>query len=345
MPIDTVQHALHIRRKKNAVVFNNIARLWEISRHSQNEQQILAQLHPWQSATTLKFDNGLAIFLALLAVLCCIPIFFAAHAVWAQLCLAIAAVLALLSYCIYEPQKPIREVIQSLEQEMITKKYKLNYFQAPDFFKHPINQQRFITQLKQKFPVFEQGNLSNHIPFYASSIWQDSQGLQHQALIFQYHFVDEIQVRDQDGDRITVKEIHQDRWGVFIFELQDKLPTFAATTKRKKWRAPYHVPWQSSDIHLNQRLRLSGQDQFQMAKKLSPSFYLKLADFFTQREGDLLVNTTHNMLCFLGPTDLMKIQSQHAKKITDISSLRGHLRTFELPALEQLQRDLIHLLD
>ena len=40
---------------------------------------------------------------------------------------------------------------------------------------------------------------------------------------------------------------------------------------------------------------------------------------------------------------LFKISSR-AKNIKDISALRGHLRTFKLPYLESLQRDLTQFL-
>ena len=344
MPIETVQHAVHIRRKQNALVFRNIARLWDIARHSQSEQQLLDQLHPWQANPRLKFDNGLAIFLLLSAVLLLLPWMLLSTSIWTQITALLSVVLLFWSYLIYEPKKPIRDVIEYLEQEMITKKYDLHYHRPPHFLTQPLNPRLFIAQLKQKFPLFDQGSLSNSIPFYASSVWKHADQ-QHQVLIFQYHFVNELQVRDQDGDRVTVKEVHHDLWGVFIFELPPNLGTFAATThKRKTFVKPYQRAWQSSDIGLNQRVRLSGNDDMALAKTFGPAFSLKLADFFAQRQGDLLLNREHNMLCFLGPDDLMQVMSQQQKKIEDISSLRGHLRTFKLPHLEQLQQDLIRLL-
>jgi hypothetical protein len=50
------------------------------------------------------------------------------------------------------------------------------------------------------------------------------------------------------------------------------------------------------------------------------------------------------MLCYLGPHNLMQIKRLNTKKIQDISTLRGHLRTFKLPLLERLKKDLITLL-
>ena len=81
----------------------------------------------------------------------------------------------------------------------------------------------------------------------------------------------------------------------------------------------------------------------QTAKLLSPGFVLRLADFFAQRQGDLLFHPENRMLCYLGPRDLFQVSSKH-RHINDISTLRGHLRTFKLRQLEQLQHDLVQFL-
>lgn len=55
MPIDTVQEALHIRRKKNTQVFRNIARLWDAGQKSHSAQDLLDALHPWREDHNLRF--------------------------------------------------------------------------------------------------------------------------------------------------------------------------------------------------------------------------------------------------------------------------------------------------
>ncbi len=64
MPIDTVQQALHIRRKKNAQVFRNIARLWDAGQSSHTDQALLDALHPWREDHSLRFFNILPYLLA-----------------------------------------------------------------------------------------------------------------------------------------------------------------------------------------------------------------------------------------------------------------------------------------
>ena len=160
-------------------------------------------------------------------------------------------------------------------------------------------------------------------------------------MVFQYHYVNEVRVRDKNGNDVKVKEIHKDLWGVFIFDIA--IQGLAVTTGNKTFDQSYRFPWHTSDIQTNQKLNIFGSDEMQTAKLLTPAFVLKLADFFEQRQGDLMFHPTRSTLCFLGPLNLFKISTQ-AKNIQDISTLRGHLRTFKLPYLERLQDDLTHFL-
>lgn len=53
MPLDTIKHSIHIRRKKNQVVFDNIDKLWGIARSADTAQEILDRLHPWKAPITV----------------------------------------------------------------------------------------------------------------------------------------------------------------------------------------------------------------------------------------------------------------------------------------------------
>ena len=341
MPLDTVQHSIHIRRKKNERVFQNIARLWEIGRQAQTQQEILDHLHPWNAPIVLKFENVLPLLLAAVGLFFMLLIFILPSNIWLQLGLVSGLFMIFWAYISYEDKKPIDDVIAYLEQQTIAKKYQLAFLQQPQHISVPLQPVLFIAHLKRLFPVFNQGTLSNDIPYYASTVWADEEGKQHQVMVFQYHFVNEVRVRDKDGNDVKVKEVHKDLWGVFIFDVE--IQGLAITTARKNFYYPYSFPWHTSDIQTNEKLNIFGSDEMQTAKLLSPAFVLKLADFFAQRQGDLMFHPTSHTLCFLGPADLFKISTQ-AKKIQDISVLRGHLRTFKLPYLESLQRDLTHFL-
>ena len=338
MPIDSVKHSFHIRRKKNDVVFRNIARLWELGRSAHDHQALLDGLHPWNAPINLKFENVLAWFQGCIGLIFLLPVWIAPANIWAQLSFILGLVIMAWAYFSYEQDDPIEEVIDFLEQQSIAKKYQLAFDRQPHHISVPFNSIHFIAHLKQLFPVFEQGSVSNKITRYASTVWQDENDQAHQVMLFQYHYVNEIRVRDKNGDEHQVKEIHKDLWGVFVFDINTQ--GLAVSTSNKKFYYPYSYPWHSSDIQINQRLKFYGSDEMETAKLMTPAFVLRLADFFKNREGDLLFHPESKMLCYIGPHDLFKISSK-TNVIQDISALRGHLRTFKLIELENLQRDLL----
>ena len=341
MPIDTVRHSIHIRRKKNQVVFHNIARLWDIGRQAQSHQQILDGLHPWNAPVTLKFENTLPWLLAITGSIFMLAILIQPSSIWAQTSLFCGVLMVFWAYISYEDDDPIEEVIDYLEQQTIAQKYQLAYHRQPQHISVPLNPVLFIAHLKRLFPVFEQGSVSNDFPLYASTVWTDEENKDHQVLVFQYHFVNEVRMTDKDGNQVKVQEIHRDLWGVFVFGLD--MPGLAISTASKSFSHPYSFAWHTSDIQTNQRLKFYGTDEMQMAKTLTPAMVLRLSDFFEYRSGDLLFHPESDVLCYLGPHDLFKISSK-AQNIQDISSLRGHLRTFKLPYLEHLKSDLLELL-
>lgn len=341
MPIDSVKHSIHIRRKKNEVVFRNIARLWDLGRNAHSHQDILDGLHPWNAPITLRFENLLPRLLALCGAICILPAFFQGSHLWAQLSFIAGLMMVFWAYLSYEQDDPIEEVIQFLERESIAKKYQLQFGRQPQHISVPMNQAHFMAHLKNLFPVFKQGSISNDISNYASTTWADEDGRQHQVLVFQYHYINEIKVRDKDGQEVRLKEVHKDLWGVFVFDVD--MQGLAITSMNTPFYYPYSFPWHSSDIQINQRLKFYGSDEMQTAKLMSPGFVLRTADFFQHRQGDLMFHPNSHILCFLGPQDLFKVSSKTAE-ITDISALRGHLRTFKLAALENLEQDLTHFL-
>lgn len=341
MPIDSVKHSIHIRRKKNAVVFQNIARLWDLGRNAHSHQDILDGLHPWNAPITLLFENLLPRLLAFIGILIILPIFFQASHFWAQLCLLAGLMMIFWAYLSYEQDDPIEEVIEFLERESIAKKYQLNFGRQPQHISVPLNPLQFIAQLKNLFPVFNQGSIANNISNYASSVWEDEDGRQHQVLVFQYHYISEIKVRDKDGEELKLKEVHKDLWGVFVFDVEQQ--GIAVTSMNTPFYYPFSFPWHSSDIQINQKLKFYGSDEMQTAKLMSPGFVLRIADFFQHRQGNLMFHPTSRILCFLGPQDLFQVSSK-SSKIEDISALRGHLRTFKLTSLENLKQDLTHFL-
>ena len=340
MPIDIVKHALHIRRKKNAQVFRNIARLWDIGRQSQSEQALLDGLHPWREPHHLRFFNTLPYLLIIIAVNTLIFGYFLHPHIQLLWSISAAIFIGFLAYLLYESPSQLTEVIHFLEQRIIQLRYNLNFQQLPAYL--PIHAQPtlVLSKLKQNFPIFQRGSESNEISQYASTVWDDSH-TQHQVLIFQYHYVDKVVIANTESKQIT-KSIHKDLWGAFIFQI----PTLgiAVSNQRSRFFTPYVQSWQSSDIQTNQSLHILGQNQHQLAKVMSPSMTLKLNDFFQHFQGDLIYHHQENMLCYLGEQDLFTRISKH-KDIHDIPALRGHLRMLNMPEYQKFKTLMLNLIE
>ena len=340
MPIDTVQEALHIRRKKNAQVFRNIARLWEIGQKSHNDQELLDALHPWREDHGLRFFNVLPYLLAITSMSTLIFGYFLhphIQFIWSFLG---AFLTGFLAYLLYEPKEPLTQVINYLEQRMTVLRYGLLFQQLPAYLPNQAQPLLVISRLKQFFPLFNRGTESNEITQYASTTWHD--GItEHQVLLFQYHYISEMPIFQENNEKKIVKEIHKDLWGAFIFQM----PALgvAVSNQRSRFFAPYTSSWQSSDILINQKLKIFGLDQHQLAKEVGPSMTLKLHDFFEHFSGDLIYHHEEQILCYLGEQNLFQTASKRSE-IHDISALRGHLRTMTMPQYQKFQQLMLNLI-
>lgn len=130
-------------------------------------------------------------------------------------------------------------------------------------------------------------------------------------------------------------------WGAFIFQI----PALgvAVSNQRSRFFAPYTNSWQSSDILINQKLKIFGLDQHQLAKEVGPSMTLKLHDFFEHFSGDLIYHHEEQILCYLGEQNLFKTASKRSE-IHNISALRGHLRTMIMPQYQKFQQLMLNLI-
>jgi len=246
-----------------------------------------------------------------------------------------------LAYLLYEPEEPLTQVITYLEQRMTVLRYGLQFQQLPAYL--PIQAQPLlvISKLKQFFPLFNRGTESNEITQYASTTWHDGT-TEHQVLLFQYHYVNELPIFQEDNSNQKIaKEIHKDLWGAFIFQIP--ISGIAVSNKRSRFFEPYTSSWQSSDILINQELNIFGLDQHQLAKEISPSLTLKLHDFFQHFTGDLIYHHQEQILCYVGEQNLFQTASKRSD-IDDISALRGHLRTMTMPQYHKFQQLMLNLI-
>ncbi|OTG84726.1 hypothetical protein [Acinetobacter sp. ANC 4648] len=340
MPIDTVQQLLHLRTRKNKQVMENIARLWDIGRQATSAQDILDALHPWGTSKDLFFYNTIPRLLIIMGVLTGFIGYFIHPSFPYPLSFLAGFLCCFLAYLIYESKDPITEVIQYLEQRILLLRYDLHFNKMPDYISATSNSLLVISKLKQTFPLFSQGNVSNEITQFASTVWHDGE-VEHQVMLFQYHYVNELTIRGLDNDKQKIKEVHKDQWGVFIFQMPAL--GFAASNQHDEFIYPYTQTWLTSDILANQRLHIFGYDQHQLARTISPSLTLKLSDFFEHYSGDVIYHFEENMFCYLGEQNLLRV-SKKKQDIKDISLLRGHLRTLSLPEYEQFKQSMLNLI-
>ena len=340
MPIETVERLLHIRTKKNQHVMRNIARLWEIGQQAESDQDILDGLHPWGESKDLFFHNVIPRFLFIFGIGVIIfgwliHKYFPFPFSFLSGCLC-----CFIAYLIYEDNDPIDEVIYFLEQRIMLLRYDLHFNKTPNHISTSSNTLLVMSRLKQTFPLFMQGNVSNEIEQFASTTWFDGEK-EHHVMLFHYHYVDEYSLPNSHGEKQKITEIHKDQWGAFIFQMPAL--GFAASNKHDEFIPPYTLSWKTADILVNQNLNIFGYDQQQLARTISPSITLKLSDFFQNYKGDVVYHYEENMLCYVGDQDLFRI-SRKKQKIQDISLLRGHLRTLSMPEYEKFKQCMVNLI-
>lgn len=340
MPIETVERLLHYRTRKNQHVMRNIARLWEIGQQAQSAQDILDGLHPWGESKDLFFYNVIPRFLFILGIATALIGWFFHPFIPYPLVLLAGLLCCFAAYLIYEPSDPIDEVINFLEQKIMLLRYDLHFNKTPTHISTTSNSLLVMSRLKQTFPFFAQGNVSNEIEQFASTVWFDGEQ-EHHVMLFQYHYIDEFSLPNSQGDKQKIREIHKDQWGAFIFQMPAL--GFAASNKHHEFTPPYTQRWKTADIMVNQNLYIFGYNQHQLARTISPSITLKLSDFFQQYSGDIVYHFEENMLCYMGDQNLFRI-ARKKQSPQDISALRGHLRTLTMPEYEKFKQSMLNLI-
>lgn len=337
MPIDTVQHFMHVTTRKNKQVMHNVSRLWTIGQQATSDQDILDALHPWNDSKELYFYNNLPRLLFISGVLTCLFGWIIHHYIPFIVSFTLGALCCFLAYLIYENDDPIDEVIAFLEERIMLLRYDLHFNKMPGHMAATSNSILVMSKLRQAFPLFSQGNASNEIVQFAATTWHDGE-TEHQVLVFHYHYIDKISFFDSKGNQQKITEKHTDQWGVFIFQMPPL--GFAASNKHDQFAYPYHQKWQSSDILVNEKIGIFGSEQHQLARIISPRQTLKLSNFFEYYNGDLIYHFQENLFCYCGDQNLLQI-SHRKREIRDISTLRGHLRTLTMPEYEKFKQSML----
>ncbi len=132
------------------MVFQNIARLWDLGQQAKTHQQLLDGLHPWNRPITLKFENNLPLALAGIGLFLDWQHFYCAGKYLdSGQCFSRLSICIFWAYICYEQQQPLEEVIAFLEEQALAKKYQLAFQKQPLHISMPLNPLHFIRHLKQ----------------------------------------------------------------------------------------------------------------------------------------------------------------------------------------------------
>lgn len=336
MPLNRLQTRWHFHQRNNRKVAQNFERLRLIAAQSQTKAEILDALHPWGQSINLRYHNGISILLMLIGVtliLLSTLMFF--QSIWLMLSLwCLAAIIFAYGYFSFESQDEMSIVVQQLSNVIFYSQYHIQMHTLPHLDRiHGLNDQYMLIKIRQAFDCLNLGNVSNQILNYAATHWQID-GIHYPVLLLHYLQTDEI-IQEQNDQRMlrTIKTYY---WGACIFQL----PAHGLAVSTHKTDFPdYPVRWSSSDIGFNQRYHISGQSELHLAKTLTPQRILSLAQHLKTMQGTLMFHPEMQACCYLSTQNIFKTQALK-KPITDVSQLRGYLRTLQAPDYENMQQQL-----
>lgn len=340
MPVEHLQQRWQLHQRMNKKVWTNLERLKTISAQVQSKQDILDALHPWRLSISLRFNNTFAILQFCIGVVCLIAamIWFSSLAwFWTIIWLASLA-LCLYAYLSIEKQSDIDKIIQQLGEQVFQYQYDIKLNQFPPIDKHMLNPMHMLMKIRQGFDCLNEGNAGNNLALIAATSWQID-GYDFPVLLFHYECITESAVQDHNGNRIK-KQVVSHRWGACVFDL----PPLAFMVSNTESSYPrYPIKWTSSDIQFNRKFNIAGQQEFELARNLTPQRILSLAHHLEQMRGTLMFHDQMNIFCYVSSQNIFAIQ-QPRKPITDISMLRGYLRTLRALNYERMQENLIPII-
>ena len=337
MPIEHLQQRWHFHRRMNKRVWNNINRLRMIALSSTSKQHILDAMHPWRVSISLKYNNTLSYLLLgvgiLLMILPTIYLYQSGITLLIFWLMGIAAMVY--GYLSIDQQREVDDVIKLLSDAVYQFQYDVRLNEFPVIAQNTsMNPTYMLMKIKQGFPGFNQGNASNEFRTFAATTWQID-GHDYPILLIHYVAIDEVAMRDAKGNEYR-KQIETHRYGACVFHM----PALALVVSRDKVDYErYPIRWSSSDIQVNQHYHIYGQQEFELAKNLTPSRILALANHLNHMKGSLIFHEEMQVCCYLSTPSIFLCKPPN-KAISDVSQLRGYLRTLQAPHYEQMQQSL-----
>lgn len=321
----------------NNKVAYNLEKLREISATSQNKQAILDALHPWRVSPNLRYHNTWSFLLLAACIVNVVltTLYFSHYPLIVTVVWIGAIFIACFAYFSIEKQSEVDTEIAKLETQVFQYQYQVNFARFPSFNTQAgMNPNYMLARVRQGFACLNQGNAGNEIVDFASTTWQ-VQGHDFPVLLFQYVATTEVAMTNGKGEQIT-KQIEKHYWGACVFDMP-ALAFYVSNEKQK--HARYPVEWRSSDAQFNRDFQLYGQQEFELAKNLTPSRILTLAHQLENMRGTLMFHDEMQAFCYISSQNIFQTRSC-AKTIQNISQLRGHLRTLKAPHYERMQANL-----
>lgn len=336
MPLEHLHNRWHFHQRMNKKVWNNLDRLTAILAKNPNKQDILDALHPWRLSILLRFNNTFAILqISIGIILIVLSCLYFSSAPWFFAFLWLISIgLCIYAYLSIEKQSDIDHIITQLSNQVFQDQYQVKFNQFPIIDKSLINPTHLLMRIRQGFDCLNEGNASNSIEAIASTEWQVN-GHLYPVLLFHYKCVNETTTRDTKGN-VVKKETVSHRWGACVFDMPPL--AFVATSSRMEYPR-YPVGWSSSDIQFNRKYTLAGQQELELARNLSPQRILNLGRNLDRLRGTIMFHDSMNAFCYVSQQNIFATQKP-TKPITDISMLRGYLRTLKAPHYENVKESL-----
>lgn len=333
MPLEHLHERWRFHQRMNKKVWTNLERLKTLLATNPNKQQILDSLHPWRLSISLKFNNTFAILqIGIGIILVVSSCLYFSSAPWFFAALWICSVaFCLYAYLSIEKQSDIDQVINQLNAQVFQDQYQIKFNHFPSIDNSLSNPIHLLMKIRQGFDCLNEGNSDNIIDSIASTEWEVN-GHKYPVLLFHYKCVNQTAINDHNNNVIK-KEIVSHRWGAVVFDMP---PLAFVVTSNATSYPRYPIAWSSSDIQFNQRYKLAGQQELELARNLTPLRILSLGRNLDQLKGTLMFHDQMNAFCYVSQQNIFAT-SPPPKPITDISLLRGYLRTLKAPHYENVK--------
>lgn len=342
MPVQHFKQRWQFHQRINKKVWVNLERLKLIAKQQHSKQEILDALHPWRLDINLRFSNRFSILIIIVGISLILGafIFYASSGGWLILSWLIGLGLCGYGYFSFEKQAEIDTVIQLLTNKVYQDQYQIKFHDFPQLVTTGgvVNSSYMLARVRQAFDCLNEGNAGNQIEFFASTSWCIADHA-YPVLLFHYKCIDESVIRDAKNQNIK-KQVVSHRYGACVFDMP-QLAFMVSTTQKTYPRYP--VKWSSSDIRFNQKFNIAGQQELELARHLSPKRILTLGDQLQHLKGSLMFHDEMNAFCYVSNQNIF---ASHPTKhpITDISMLRGYLRTLHAPHYETMKNSLMAII-